>query len=145
MEAPVVFVHLSGTVLGKSVTTAALLSITLLQQVGSMGLVEQAKSWVSSEKTAENGGEVECDEAVGDKEDELVPDWLWGGEDPANQAMPIKTLSLTSQQTVIRLYGLGRAIADVLARAKLFYWASSGTTLGIVRWLSFCLFISNCR
>ena len=97
----------------------------LLVLAGVMGLTEQANNRVSSD---ENGAESKTEV------EELVPNWLWGGDDPANQAMPVKALTFTDVRTVVRIYGLGRAMAAVLTKADLHYWTSSGTTLGIVRY-----------
>ena len=99
----------------------------LLVLAGVMGLAEQANNKVSSD---ENGAESKTEV------EELVPNWLWGGDDPANQTMPVKALTFTDVKTVVRIYGLGRAMAAVLAKADLHYWTSSGTTLGIVRYYS---------
>jgi len=67
------------------------------------------------------------------KADEMVPDWLWGGEDPANVSMPVRELVFTDEKTVLRIYSLGRVISRVFKEVGLTFWTSSGTTLGIVR------------
>jgi len=67
------------------------------------------------------------------KSDEMVPDWLWGGEDPANVSMPVKELVFTEEKAVRRIYNLGRIISRLFTEANLTFWTSSGTTLGIVR------------
>lgn len=67
------------------------------------------------------------------KSEEMVPDWIWGGEDPANVSMPVKELVFTEEKTVRRIYSLGRMISRLFTKANLTFWTSSGTTLGIVR------------
>jgi len=67
------------------------------------------------------------------KSDEMVPDWLWGGEDPANVSMPVRELVFTEEKTVRRIYNLGRVISKLFTEANLTFWTSSGTTLGMVR------------
>ena len=94
-----------------------------------MGRTEQAE--LLDEESVSSGNE----DGMGDGEEGgLVPGWLWGGEDPADAAMPVNELKMTEERTVVRLYGLGRRIARVLDGIQ--YWTSSGTTLGAVRWAS---------
>ena len=83
----------------------------------------------------------ENEDGLGGEEGGLVPGWLWGGEDPADAAMPVNHLKMTEERTVVRVYGLGRRLARVLEGLQ--YWTSSGTTLGMVRWAEESLLSSN--
>ena len=69
----------------------------------------------------------------GETEGEVLPDWLFDDEHSDSYFMPLNHLKYTEEPIVRRVYALGRTIAKILKEAKLLYWTSGGTTLGIVR------------
>ncbi|XP_063716312.1 uncharacterized protein RP688-like isoform X2 [Symsagittifera roscoffensis] len=78
-----------------------------------------------------------CIDKIADPEKDLIFEanqnlWSFRLPDPD---VPKRTneFSYTDSETVVRVYHLGRALSQVFLKHGLYYWTSSGTTLGAVR------------
>ena len=80
---------------------------------------------------------MECDE-----DEQLLAEWIFDesqcGTSEGTRKFDVddkssEELTLTPPEVVRRVYGLGRAVADVFKEFSLHYWTSGGTTLGAVR------------
>lgn len=78
----------------------------------------------------------------GDDEGAICPDWIFAqSKEEEDRTTSLgsgggqekTSLVLTDPLTVRRVYSLGRDISAFLEKRGIFYWSSSGTTLGIVR------------
>ena len=72
-------------------------------------------------------------------EDNFLPEWIFDYDTCDNSPTTTRTrtrknsLKFTDEQTVKRVYALGRAISGILEKNGLRYWTSGGTTLGAIR------------
>ena len=77
-----------------------------------------------------------------DEDEQFLAEWIFdesrSGSSEVTRKLDIDQSSkdevaLTPPEVVRRVYGLGRAVADVFKEFSLHYWTSGGTTLGAVR------------
>ena len=63
---------------------------------------EEVDKEVDKEENKEENKEKDKEEITDEDEDEL-PSWLWEAEDPGSYFMPVNTLTLTEERTVVRV------------------------------------------